>query len=173
MWFALTMLLAAVPGLPQASPEVSSAKTGTPKAGYSLTIVPPTDQIQLGAPINITIIVKNTSSNDIYWRAELDNTAYHAFHFLLQEGGKEVETTRFHRVLRNELRPDDKPESAEGSASSVVSALESGKSFTLTIDLTKLYEITQPGQYMLKISRTEEDNKTVVNSNTVPLNIIP
>jgi hypothetical protein len=169
MWSVLTVLLASTPCLPQTSPDVSS----TLNAGYSLTIAPPTDQIHLGTPINITITVKNTSNSDIYWRAELDNTAYHAFHFLLTKDEKEVETTRFHRILRNEPRPDDQPETAWGSGSSVLSAVKPGKSFTLTIDLNKLYEIKRPGQYTLKISRTEDDNKTIVHSNTVTLNVVP
>lgn len=144
-------------------------------AGYSLTIAPPTDQIRLGTTINITITVKNTSDSDIYWRAELGNTAYHAFRFLLIKDGKEVESTRFHRMIRNEPRPDDQTESAVGSGSSVVSALEPGKSFTLTIDLNKLYEIKQPGQYTITASRTEEtkDGKFVVKSNAVTLDIVP
>lgn len=76
-------------------------------------------------------------------------------------------------MVRNEPHPDDQPETTQGSGSSVVSALEPGKSFTLSVDLTKLYRITEPGQYTLEVSRTEEDNKGVVHSNKVTLTILP
>jgi hypothetical protein len=170
-WFVLAMLLAAVPCLPQSGASNTSSNTGS--AGYSLTIANPTVQIHLNSPINVAITVKNVSNDDIYWRAELGNSAYHAFHFSLRKEGREVETTRFHRIVRNEMRPDDQPESTEGSGSSIVSALQPGKSFTLTVDLNKLYKITESGQYTLEISRTEEDSKITVHSNKITLQVLP
>ena len=45
--------------------------------------------------------------------------------------------------------------------------------FVITVDLKRLYQITEPGQYTLEISRVAEDDKTIVHSNTVTLNIVP
>ena len=170
-WLVLATLLTAVPCLPQSG--VSSTSSNTASAGYSLTIANPSEQVHLNSPMNIAITVKNVSNDDIYWRAELGNSAYYAFHFSLRTDGREVATTRFQRMIRNEPRPDDQPETTKGSGSSIVSALEPGKSFTLTVDLAKHYKITEPGQYTLQVSRTEEDNKAVVHSNKVTLTILP
>jgi hypothetical protein len=170
--FALVVLLTGAHCLAQTPSEATTAKTSPLNGGYSLTIATLTGPAHLGAPINITITVKNVSNSDIYWRAELGSAEYHAFRFSLKKSGKEVGKTRFHRILGNELRPEDQPETASGSGSSIVSALEPGKSFALTIDLNKLYEITEPGEYTLDISRTEEDNKTTGHSNTVTLEIV-
>jgi hypothetical protein len=43
------------------------------------------------------------------------------------------------------------------------------------LDLRKVYKITEPGQYTVTASRTEEtkDGKVVVNSNRVTLGIFP
>ncbi|MGO8788440.1 MAG: hypothetical protein ACLQVL_13815 [Terriglobia bacterium] len=170
-WFAFATLFTAITCLAQDSSSIPGTRSGPASAGYSLTIATPPEQLHLSAPINIAITVKNISDNEVYWRAVSDNTAYRAFHFLLEKDGKEVGITRFHRIiLRHELRPDDQPESMRES--SIVSALEPGKSFTLTVDLNKLYEITVPGQYTLEVSRTEEDNKTTVRSNRVTIKLI-
>jgi hypothetical protein len=172
-WVVFAMLMVAFPCLSQRPSNVSETNSSSVNPGYTLTIGNTAEQFHLNAPVNIAITVKNISSDNIYWRAEFGNTGYHSFHFLLKSNGKEPETTRFHRLVRNEPRPDDQPEAAKGSGSSIVSALEPGKSFTLMIDLSKLYKITELGQYTLEVSRTQEGTKAVIHSNTVTFNVVP
>jgi hypothetical protein len=43
----------------------------------------------------------------------------------------------------------------------------------MTIDLKRLYEITEPGEYTLDVSRIEDGNKTTVHANIVTLKIVP
>jgi hypothetical protein len=45
--------------------------------------------------------------------------------------------------------------------------------FVMTIDLKRLYQITEPGDYTLEVSRDAEDDKTVVHSNSLALKILP
>jgi hypothetical protein len=170
---ALVVLLTGVHCFAQTSSEATTAKTSPLNGGYSLSIAPLTGPAHLGAPINITITVNVIGNRYIFWKSDFNNTEYHAFHALLQKNGKEVETTVFHRQIRNKLRQDDEFVPEGGSGSSILFSLEPGKSFALTIDLKRLYEITEPGEYTLDISRTEEDGKTTVHSNTVTLNIVP
>jgi len=89
---------------------------------------------------------------------------------LLTKDGHEPETTVFHRMLRGTRRPDDPPVRSRGSK--IVSLIEPGKSFELTIDLQRLYQITEPGEYILEVSREEEaGSKTTVHSNKLTLEI--
>jgi hypothetical protein len=43
--------------------------------------------------------------------------------------------------------------------------------FEIPMDLTRLYKITEPGLYTLKISRYDEVSKTTVYSNSLTLKI--
>jgi hypothetical protein len=150
------------------------AASDTPQAdpGYTISVESPSEPFRLGSPM--TIVIKVTvGDKEIYWRAERSDTSNRAFHFLLTKGDREVQTTLMHRRMRGKLLPDDPPVDFESSgSSSIVQALTPGTSLTFTIDLTKLYEITEPGTYTLDIRRIEEGNKTIVRAKPVTLNIV-
>ena len=137
--------------------------------GYSISVASLPEPSRLGSPINIVITV-TVGDKEIYWRAQKSGTAYRAFHFLLTKDGREVETTTFHRRITGRERPEDPPGDFGGG--SIVSSVAPGKSFTFTIDLTKVYMITDPGTYALDVSRIEEDNKTIVRAKPVTLTIV-
>ena len=137
--------------------------------GYSISVSSPSEPFRLGSPISIATTV-TVGDKEIYWRAQKSSTAYRAFHFLLSKDGREGETTTFHRRITGRERPDDPPGDFGGG--SIVSSVAPGKSFTSTIDLTKLYMITDPGTYTLDVSRIEEDNKTIVRAKPVTLTIV-
>jgi hypothetical protein len=101
----------------------------------------------------------------------MGDTAYKAFRVHLMKDSHEVTTTFFHRKITNRRLPDD-PSQVEAGGS-VVSSVPRGKSFTLMFDLTRLYEITEPGMYTFDVSRTEPDNKTTIRSNTLTLHLVP
>lgn len=138
---------------------------------FSLMLVAPPGQTRVGEPVQVTVTVKNISAKEMPWRAEFSDTAYQAFHVLLTENGQELDKTPFHRKLRGEQRPGD-PVEVEGGGS-IVSDVAPGKSFSLTIDLARLYQIKGPGQYTLRVSRFDESNGTTVFSNAVAVSIAP
>lgn len=172
-WPCIAGTLALLAGLSCFAQKGSEAptQTGIPPAGYSITVSAPPSPISLGSPIEITITVKNIAGRDIPWRAEVGATAYKAFRVSLAKGGHEPETTPFHRRLTGNQRPDDPLEL--GPSSSIVSSIAPGESFTQTMDIKRLYNITEPGLYTLQVSRYDEATKTTVRSNTVTLNILP
>jgi hypothetical protein len=155
----------------QTSPKAATKKSVPVDPGYSITVVPPADPIRLGSPINVTVTVKNISDKEIYWESEFPDTAYRAFAILLTKNSRKVETTFFHRKVMSTQRPGDPPEVEHGG--SILSSVAPGKSSTFTIDLKRLYEITEPGLYTLDVSRIEEHNNTTVRSKTLTLKIGP
>jgi hypothetical protein len=167
--FAMLGLLAACSCVAQTAADPSSQSSSSPP-GLSLSLAPPAGPITLAAPIKIVITVKNTSDKAIAWTAESGDTAYKAFDVLLTKGGRQPETTFLHRRIRRKPRPDDPPIAPE-IGSLVVSLLEPGKSFKMTIDLKRLYQITEPGVYILEVSRYDEASKATVHSNRLTLNI--
>jgi hypothetical protein len=118
------------------------------------------------------VTVTNVSSEEIDWRSDRSSdTVYRAFTVMLTKNGSEVETTVFDRKITGRHRTSDPREVQPGSSISLPHP--PGKMFVMTIDLTRLYEITAPGVYTLVLSRYDDYSKTTVRSNTVNLNIVP
>ncbi|HEY2236246.1 MAG TPA: hypothetical protein VGK01_22430 [Candidatus Angelobacter sp.] len=115
--------------------------------------------------------MQNISGKDIAWEAEFGDTAYKAFHFSLTKGGHEVETTFFHRKITGKNRSGDPPEVSGGS--SILATFAAGRSVVQTIDLKRLYQITEPGLYTLEVSRFDAESATMVRSKTLILKIVP
>jgi hypothetical protein len=59
------------------------------------------------------------------------------------------------------------------SESTILLPKPPGTMFVHTVDLKRLYQIAEPGRYTLDVSRIAEDDKTIVHSNTITLNIVP
>jgi hypothetical protein len=170
-WTKLLCVLSGFCSLLALCSSLEAQTTTKTSASYSIAIASSPQPIQLNSAIIVTITVTNTSKSDIYWRAESHNTAFRAFRFSLTQDSHETETTAFHRMITGKQRPEDPPEVEGGS--SIVAPIGPGKTVTFTVDLKQLYNITQPGLYTLDVTRTEENNKTVVRSNTLTLNIAP
>jgi len=157
--------------------SLAGAGDGNPASaasGYTITLTQPKNPFHLDSPIQVTMTIKNITQKDILWRAgrSTDIDAwYHDFQFLFQNNGKEVETTFFHRKISNRQRPDDPVDVWSGST--ILLPKPPGTMFVMTIDLKHLYQITEPGQYMLEVSHLAEDDRTVVRSNAVTLSIVP
>lgn len=168
--FVLATLVLGSYCLTQAFPNQVGQETPKFDPGYSITVASLSEPLRLGSPINIVVNI-DVGQKEIYWRAEKGDTAYPAFHFFLTKDGREVETTVFHRKITNRLRADDPQD--PGFGGSIVAQVAPGKSITFTVELTKLYKITEPGTYTLEVSRTEEDNKTMVRAKPVTFTMVP
>jgi hypothetical protein len=168
--FGMLFLFAASSCVAQTASDPSSQSSSSPP-GFSITLSPPAGPITLGAPIEIAITVKNVSDKEIWWTAESGDTAYKAFHVLLTKGGHEPETTFLHRKIRGKPRPDDPIAVSSGTGSSLDSPVEPGESFKLTIDLKRLYQITEPGVYTLEVSRYDDLSKARIHSKRLTLEI--
>jgi len=149
----------------------SSTSTGP---GYTLTLTQPTKNFKVDSPIHVTMTIRNITNKEILWRA-IPSTAkdswYAGFRFLLAKNGKEAETTFFHREISGRQRPGDPNEVMSGST--ILLPKPPGMIFVIAVDLKHLYQITEPGQYTLEVSRLAEDGKTFVHSNLVRINVEP
>jgi len=170
LFAAAAALLLAVSSLAQTSPTAE----GENVAVFSLTVDPHAAPITLGSRIDITVTLKNISGKEIYlsWDRGQD-TVYRAFSVLLTHDSREVETTYFERLITGRMRPSDPDPTLETlSRSSISLPSPPEKMFVMTIDLTRLYEITEPGPYTLTVSRFDEYSKTVVHAKPLTLNIV-
>jgi hypothetical protein len=149
----------------------ASQNSSRSKPGYTITVAGPSTE-KLGTPINVVVTVTNITSDDLYWSSDIGkDSSYKAFHFYLLKSEKEVPTTFLHRKLTGTQKHGDPHEVAGGS--SVVLAHPPGKMFDIPIDLSRLYEITEPGTYTVQVSRYDGETKSVVRSNILTIDIVP
>lgn len=150
-------------------------RTSVPRAqGYTITLTQPTISFSLDLPIQVTMRIKNVTKGDLLWRASRGtdkDSWYPDFRYLLRKDGKEVETTFFHRKISGRQRSEDPAEVSSGST--ILLPKPPGTMFVITVDLKRLYQITEAGEYTLEVSHADEDDKTFVHSNIVTLNIVP
>jgi hypothetical protein len=175
--FLLVLLFTTPLYLGQISRQTSppEKKPGSTTPVFSITLEPPSTPIRLGSPVKITVTITNITSKDIYLdstRTTSDIGAYRDFQYLLAKDGQEVETTFFHRRMTARYRPDD-PQEAPWSGSSILLPHPPGKIWAMTIDLKRLYEIKQAGEYTVIVSRFDDYSKTIVRSNTLRFKIVP
>lgn len=156
----------------QTSSAAPAIQTSQVKPEFSISATGPTGPIKVGTPINITVIVTNITKGDIYWISDIgENSPYKAFRVAVTKAGREVDTTFFHRKITGRQRRDDPAEVSSGS--SIAIAHPPGNIFEIPINLDRLYKITEPGVYMVEVSRYDETTKLTVRTSPLALKIVP
>jgi hypothetical protein len=172
--FAALILFLVLPCSGQPSPGKAKIAIESGKPNYTITITPPSGPLSLQSPLLIEIYYTNTTSSDIYMTADICSTCT-AERILLTKDGKEVETTAFQRLSTGRGQPSDSKLFSRRDGNTRILRYRPGIFWKFNLDLRKLYNITEPGQYTIGASRTEatKDGKVAVNSNSVTLDIIP
>ncbi|MGA7572795.1 MAG: hypothetical protein WCA97_02350 [Terriglobales bacterium] len=180
--FAVLILFLVLPcsGQRPIGGKAKSAIDESGKPNYTITITPPNGPLSLKSPLLIEIYFTNTTTSDIYLESQICHLCT-TERILLTKGGKEVETTPFQRMSTGRGLPSDFEElhkqfpHMNAVADGHPSRNGPGVFLKVNLDLRKLYNITEPGQYTITASRIEQtrDEKVVVKSNTVTLDIVP
>jgi hypothetical protein len=166
---AFAIPLVALPCLAQSFPTAAPEKQ-RPDPGFSIFVTASTTLYKLGEPVQVTVTVTNNTNHDVFWSAErVREPQYMACRYDLERNGHEVETTFFHRKITGRNRVGDPNEVYSGS--SILLREPPGKIFDMKIDLARLYEITEPGEYTLRVSRYDEGTRTTVHANVVTIRI--
>jgi hypothetical protein len=157
----------------QSNPNPAKPAIESQKPSYTITITPPNKPLSLKAPILIEIYFTNTTETDIYMNSLICSFCT-IERILLMKDGKEVETTPFQRLSTGRGLPSDYKlySNRKKTAQPFRDRYHPGVFWRVNLDLRKLYNITESGQYTVSASRTE-DGKVVINSNTVTLNVVP
>jgi hypothetical protein len=159
--------------LGQTSPKTAGPNPQSSSPAFVIAVHGPILPVRLESPITVNVTVTNVSGKEMWWQWERQHkdAGYRAFSWLLTKGGREVETTFFHKKISGRQHADD-PQEPEHFSSFPVT-YPPGKMFTVTIDLKRLYEIKEPGVYTLVVRRFDENSKTTVHSNSLTLKIEP
>lgn len=137
---------------------------------FSIRVTTHEGPIHLGSPITAIVTVTNVSGKELYMQSNRGkDAAYKDFSIVLTKNEREVKTTFFKRKISGKQLPDDPQEVEDGS--SIALPYPPGRMFVMTIDLERLYEITEPGLYKVDVNRLDDYSKTVVHSNTAIVKI--
>lgn len=135
-------------------------------SAISVSISAPNTTVHIGQPIPIRVETKNTSNNEVrivkvvgQGQAELNYQVV-----VLDAAGRPVPQTTYGKAVTNrEILV----------TSRVVLSLPPTKTSAQTTDLAKMFEITSPGTYTVRVGRTWPETKAgkMVWSNTLTLTI--
>lgn len=190
-WFKC-LLIAAIVELAPAQPQDSQAP-------FSISISAADTVFQAGSEVRIRLVFKNTSDHEIpYERGIGTGVEQHGEFFTDVEvrnaKGDVIPETRYHRLLRGKDDTSAKPATRERSAAAQATSgppeprprfrgsftgymLKPGESSEEEIVVSKLYDLSQPGQYAISASRrlsslaTDPKSKVVAKSNTLVITI--
>ncbi len=136
-------------------------------AHFSLSVAA-AGPLKLGSPLLVNVTLTNTTPNSI---PLFSGPEYHLFRVSVTLSGSELHRTAMHRWLRGQPDPDDPPQSDTGTK--VPFDFPPGKSYTVSMDLSKLYDFPKPGTYTVAVSRYDEVQKMDVKSAPIQITVGP
>jgi hypothetical protein len=166
---ALTLIVA-YPGGGQQQ-DSTSAVVGSPLA---ITLSTTTDQSKVGEPIPVVVTLTNVSKTLVRLRVlGLPEGSYRGLGWrftLMTADGHKVPKTAFHRAISGEYLPGDPAIDVDPDFINYV--LKPGMSDRTTIDVRKLFNISQPGLYFFSVEMpVNKDSKVAIESQPLRLNV--
>lgn len=139
---------------------------------FSITVQGPQTAAKLGEPVKIDITLTNISDRALGVHLELEGRSEITYEVFM-EGlrGGEAPTTAYLRAVRGQHLPSD-PDGVI-AYSTKIWLIQPGKSATTHMDLTKLYEIKEPGTYKVWVARKDKVSGIKVQSNALTISVSP
>lgn len=181
-WGRITALCV-LSGFASASPQNSG------KAPFSITISTTEPVFKVGSEIRIKLVFKNTSDGDVpYSRGPGVGVEPHGELFSTIEvrgaKGELVSETEYRRILTGRPGPSPRPATSAPpkprpriSMSVIGYWLKPGEAREEDIDVSQLYDLSQPGQYTISAFRrlsdvdTDPRSKIIAFSNTLTITV--
>ena len=165
-----TFVLFTLAGVLWASGMLAAPKQQAP---FSIAISPLQQSIAAGTEVKVEIILKNISNREI--NLSKSNASSQAeFHFVVEahdDSGKPAPDTEYgRRVMRKETK-----KRAVLFWSEIFFTLKPGEIFQDEVIASKLYDLSRPGKYVIRVSRPVSDNPKdgVVKSNQIAVIVGP
>ena len=156
---------------PPAAPKSPAAvkqtlQPGTAVGPFSIAISASEDEVQIGADARIVISLKNLSNRQmlIAGHAGTNNPEFSYRIELRNANGHEVEATAYAVGIRSER--------AQEAGRTTVDYVQPGGVSVQTAHLGKLFNLRQPGRYIVQVSRKDASG-VMVKSNEITLNVVP
>jgi hypothetical protein len=141
-------------------------RSRTAKEPFTLAIRSEAQSFKAGSPVEIKLSLTNNSASDLDASANISDLTGVDPNFVL-----DVSDAAGNPVSK---RPYEHPELATGHA--ILSRIvKPGKTLEETADLSRVYDLSRPGDYDIQASRraSETKNPSAVESNTIKITITP
>jgi dipeptidyl aminopeptidase/acylaminoacyl peptidase len=152
------------------APPSDAAADRTPRVGsggasFLIAISAPNDEVQVGSDAQVVITLRNLSDHQILF-AHRPGTNSPEFSYAIQvkdTAGRVVEETAYGRETRQRQQTESR----------TVDYVQPGQSTVQTAHIARLANLSRPGRYTVRVSRSDPASHTMVESNEITLNVVP
>jgi hypothetical protein len=169
MHFLLIVLASMVCVEPVQEAQQASGKLPAP---FVIKLSAQQTTFKKGSEIKLKVALTNTSNQQIFVRREKrDDKAEFSYSFdVRDEAGKPAPEAKYKRALKGEQ--------PEGETTVVVSApglvpIDPGQSLDEEVIVSKLFDLSVPGKYVIHAERLDDTSNVSVNSNVVTITVEP
>ena len=151
--------------LPLTLSALAQDKGASPTAGakFSLSIAVAPTNAKPGEDVIVTVLLRNTS--DSFYELPVTLEALHG-----ERNGFIAEVTDAGGIaLPRGVRPEDQRRKAETRA---IAGLNPGRTYRDKINLSKLFDLSVPGTYLVKVHRVDRQTGATVYSNVITLTVV-
>lgn len=158
-----------------AAPSTIFAQRSQPP--FSVRITASAGEISPGTPVTLKVVTRNLSDHSILlWteKAEQDQAGSAYQIDIYDAKGNSPPLTEFGRMTngRTDIPRGSNPElPPAGNGEQLV--LKAGESWTDTIVVNKVYDLTESGEYSIQVQRFDPATSSMVKSNAVKVAVIP
>jgi hypothetical protein len=139
---------------------------------FSLAASAVPDVVQAGAPVKVTVITTNISSQQIDFYVNTSERAGWAYGVdVRDENGNTPPDTKLGRTFKYQKSPNVGPGTFL-TMNGAFSSIQPGAATSDLIDVSTLYDFSLPGKYSIQMQRFG-DHDVLVKSNTITVTIVP
>lgn len=153
------------------------------KASFSLTIRTSQDVVKAGSEVLVLITLTNISDHDLYDSVPVTSSPAGENSYGIEirnDKGVRAPLTRYGYIARGEVPPPEMNASQPGewmgslfTGSVLLVTVEPGKTSGAAIRANELYDLSRPGKYSIQVTKRDDENKTIVTSNTITVTVAP
>ncbi len=138
------------------------------KPATVLAITAAQESIAAGSPVWVELTVTNKSKHEISLWREVSGRDFQVE--VKDHKGKFAKDTKYGYSRNGRADPARlTPEDLSGSGACVT--LGPGKSLSYKLDISKLYDLTQPGEYTIQAERSDSESTATVKSNKIVIKL--
>ena len=172
--FALVTTFTLTFGFPSESRGQAASSGAASKPSFTLSVTASDNDIKIGAAVQVDVTMKNISSQTIeVWRNALGQEGLVYEMNVTDERGAAPLDTKFGKDIKGLkdpafLTPDTPIHMSGGWVT-----LKPGETLTDRLNISKLYNLAQPGKFAIQVRRFDDESKTFVKSNSISVTIHP
>ncbi len=162
-----------------AAQSVSPANIPSPTPGILLVINAVQNTVKSGSPVKLVVTLTNRLDQNVdVWLSAVGAEGTYRVN-VRDDKNNLPPDTRFGLFRNGHVDPKDwdrlgfTPEELMGTRGPFPFTLKAGKSFTQSLLVTSLYDMTKPGKYSIQIVKDRDEGGVFAKSNTVTVVVTP